>query len=185
MSKLAPLFIVSLLFLSCAPVLNENLMREGRYMPSLSDLKQNPDLYRGNTFILGGIIVKTSITKEGSLIEALYVPVNTRGYLKSLQTGTGRFLAIYKNRDILDPLIFEEKREITLAGEFVRTQSSKIGEADYVYPLFSVREIYLWPEKRERDYYYPPYPPYPPYPYYRPWYDYRRQHDPFYPWRYY
>ncbi|MEW6601792.1 MAG: Slp family lipoprotein, partial [Nitrospirota bacterium] len=61
----------------------------------------------------------------------------------------------------------------TLAGEFIDMRKGKIGEMDYVYPLFEIKEIYLWEELKERDYYYYYLPP--PYPY---WYYGRQPYDP-------
>ena len=166
------------MFCSCAPILSEQVHQQGISRISLVDIKKDLTPYKGKLFILGGVIVKTTITKEGSLIEALYIPVDSRGYLKSLSTADGRFLAIYSSKELLDPVIFREQREVTLAGELIGTRSGKIDEMDYVYPLFEIKEIYLWREKKEYDRHH-----YPPYPYYPPHYPYR-YYDPFYPWRY-
>jgi outer membrane lipoprotein len=176
---------VMLLLASCAPVLNKSMMQRGIYLYDLSEIKQDPAQNKGEIFILGGIIVKTDATKEGSLIEAIFVPVDSSGYLKTRNTSvTGRFLALYRDRELLDPLLYSEKREITLAGEYVGIRKGKIGELDYSYPLFEIRDIHLWDEISERDRYYyryyrPYYYPYPPYYYrhyrpgfYDPWWHY-------------
>ena len=174
-----PLLAGSLL-LSCAPVLNKSLMSQGIYAASLSEIRESAPSRRGQLYILGGVIVKTTVTKEGSVIEAIFVPVTNRGYLKSYQATTGRFLALYRGRDILDPMIYSEKREITLAGEFVEMRRGTIGETEYTYPLFEIKGIYLWDEIKTRDYYYYPYPP----PYYYPWHYRHRVYDPWWPYYY-
>jgi len=168
--------LATLLICSCSSVINKNYMRQGIFNASLSDIKTNPVLNKGKLYIMGGVIAKTTLTKEGSLIEAIYVPVNSRGYLKSLSATNGRFLAVYKSDNILDPLIFREQKEITLAAEFIGTRSGKIDEMEYIYPLFEIKEIYLWQEKTEHDFYRSP-----PYPYYSPWYYRYPYYDPFYP----
>lgn len=165
-----------LLICSCAPVINKKLLQRGIIDANLSDIKTNPALSKGKLYILGGVIVKTTLTNEGSLIEAVYVPVNERGYLKGLHSTNGRFLALYKSHDMLDPLIFREQREITVAAEFIETRTGRIDEMEYVYPLFEIKEIYLWEELRDHDYYRFPYPYYPSWYYRYPYY------DPFYPW---
>jgi len=171
------ILLAGLSMYSCTPVLSRNLLSNGIVTEGISDIKQDPDSYKGRLFIFGGIIVKTETTKDGSVIEAIFVPVNSLGYLKSIKTSGGRFLAIYKSQEILDPLIFSEKREISLAGEFIGIRKGNIGEMDYAYPLFEIKDIYLWEEMKEKDYYYyympPPYPPW----YYR--------HRPYDPWWYY
>lgn len=168
-----------MILISCAPVLRQDLMNQGIFNMQLSEIKRNPVRYKGRLFIFGGIIVETTVKENGSLIEAIYVPVTSRGYLKSLKTSDGRFLALYQGKNILDPLIFREKREITLAAEFVGLRKGKIGELEYTYPFFDIKQIYLWEEIEQEDYRYRyRYPPY-----YPPWYYRRGYPDPW--WRYY
>jgi outer membrane lipoprotein len=174
------IFVAVLIFSSCAPVLHQDYMKSGIFNANLSEIKQNPSLNQGQLFIFGGVIARTTATKEGSIIEGIYVPVNSRGYLKNLYGGNGRFLAIYRGREFLDPLIFSEKREITLAAEFLGTRNGKIGELDYIFPFFEIKEVYLWEEIRHRDYYYYYYPPQP---FYYPSYYYRNRY--YSPWWYY
>ena len=121
-------------------------------------------MYKGKLFILGGIIAETRFSEKGSQIEALSVPVDSLGYLQGSDHTQGRFLAVYpRSKGLLDPMVFKQGREITLAGEFVEVRKGKIDEMEYVYPVFEIREIYLWDE--HRDYYYSNYY----YPYYDPW----------------
>ncbi len=79
--------------------------------------------------------------------------------------------------------MFKKGREITLAGEFVDIRKGKIDEMEYAYPVFDIKQIYLWQE--EKYYIYPPYYYYYPYgPYlYDPWYrPYPNPYWPMYPW---
>lgn len=170
-----------MLLLSCAPVLSRDIMKQGLIAESLSAIKEEPAAQTGNLYILGGIVVKTSVTQEGSLIEAVFVPVDARGYLKDYDPAEGRFFAIYRDKGVLDPLIYSEKREITLAGTFIEMRKGKIGDMGYRFPYFEIKEIYLWKELRGRDYYFYGPPPYP-YPYYYPYYYRHMMYD---PWWYY
>ena len=161
------LLFISLSLFSCAPVLRKDIMESAIRDVSVPDIRQSPEMYKGKLFVLGGIIVNTRVTVEGSLIEALYVPVDSRGYLKGVGLSHNRFLALFpKERGILDPLIFRRDREITLAGELIGIREGKIDEMEYAYPLFRIIELYLWEEEKEY-YVFPPY--YEPYPY---WWDY-------------
>ena len=164
---------------SCSPVLSKDIMKQGDITADLSDIKLKPSAHTGKLYIFGGIIVKTTAEQDGSLLEAVFVPVDSRGYLKSFDLAHSRFFAIYRGDGILDPLIYEEKREITLAGEFIEMRDGKIGKMEFSFPFFELKEIYLWKELRDRDYYY--YAP-PPYPYYYPYYYRHRMYD---PWWYY
>ncbi len=166
--------IAALLFLAaCSPVLNKSLMREGLRDVPLSTVRETPDTYKGKLFILGGLIIETKHTERGSQIEALAVPVNGLGYLKDeVRVRDGRFLAVYpKERGFLEPLIYKKGRQVTLAGEFLELKKAKLDETEYTYPVFEIRQIYLWDEYSDR-YYYAPYYYYYPYSYpywYDPW----------------
>ncbi|MDH5203514.1 MAG: Slp family lipoprotein [Nitrospirota bacterium] len=157
-----------MILFSCAPVLREEIMKIASRDVPISDMRKNPIFYSGKLFILGGLIVNTKLTERGSLIEAVYVPVDSRGYLKDVESLNGRFLAIFpKEKGILDPLIYRKGREITLAGAFIETRTGKIDEMEYTYPVFEIKELYLW---EERYYITPAYPLwYHYYPYW--WYD--------------
>lgn len=176
MKKILPVMLITIMLTSCAPVLKYDLMKRGIRDVPPSTVKDNPEAYRNRLFILGGIVVDTKVIKEGTLMEAIYVPVDSYGYFKRVGLLDGRYLALYEG--FLDPLIFRKDREITIAGEFVENRTGKIGEMEYVYPLFRIKELYLWEERRYYYYISPPYPPmyYPPW-WYDPWW-----HDPW--WRY-
>ena len=162
--------MVILFLASCSPVLDRELMKEGVREFTLNYLRETPEVFQGKLFILGGLIVDTRLTEQGSQIEALSVPVDSLGYLQGTERSQGRFLALYpKAKGILDPMVFNKGRAITLAGEFVEARRGKIDEMEYVYPVFEIRQIYLWEEPKE--YYLPAYPYTYPYPYY---------YDPFY-----
>ena len=165
-------FIVIGLFLlvACAPVLNRELMRDGTRNIPPSQIRANPDAYKGQLFIFGGVVAETRVTAMGSQIEGIYFPVDSYGYLKDRESADGRFLALYpQTRGMLDPLIYKRGREITIAGIFVGNRAGKIEEMEYSYPVFEIRQIHLW-ELRQVNYMVPAYPYYS-YPHggYDPW----------------
>jgi len=175
MKRLFPVVFFVAAWVSCTPVIQEEFMKAGSISVPLSDMSENAGPYKGKLFILGGLIAETKATKRGSLIEAVYIPVDSRGYLKATDRSMGRFLAYYpKERGLLDPLIYKKGKAITVAGEFTGTQKGKLDEMDYTYPLLEIKDIYLWPERSASAYWsYPSYYPfwYYPYPYqwYGPW----------------
>jgi outer membrane lipoprotein len=151
---------------SCAPVLNRQLMDEGTREFDPSRLIESPDAFKGRLFIFGGVIVDTRLTEQGSQIELLFVPVNSYGYLAESANYRGRVIAIYpRSKGFLDPMIYKRGREITVAGNFLEVRRGKIDEMGYAYPVFEIRQIYLWEQYRNYPYYYWP-PSYYPYPYY-------------------
>jgi outer membrane lipoprotein len=164
-----PFFLIILILFSCAPVLDQEYMRGGSRDISFQLLRENPGQYTGRLFILGGVIVQTKFTAEGSQIEAMHVPVDGSGNFRESGSSEGRFLAVLpKDWTILDPEVYRRGRRVTLAAEFVELRTGRVDEIEYVYPVFHIQQIYLWPME------WPYYPA--PYYYYDPW---------FYPYPYY
>lgn len=156
MKRLIYIILVSSLLLSCTPVLRQDLAGLSVYNFTLADVVQNPGSYKGKVLMFGGVIAKTTLTKEGSLIEALYVPVDSRGYHQGIDNSAGRFLALFPgSARILDPMVFSEKREVTIAGEYIGTRKGTIDEFEYTYPIFKIIELYLWEEYKDDYYRYP------------------------------
>ncbi len=150
MKRLFLIGLTAVLLISCTPVIRKDLSSNAFFNFPLSNVTEDPGFYKGKTLMFGGVIVKTTLTKEGSLVEALYVPVDSNGYHKGLNDSAGRFLALFPgSKKILDPMIFKNEREITIAGEFVGTRKGIIDEVEYTYPFFKIIELYLWEERRD------------------------------------
>jgi len=183
---IASCVISSLLIVSCAtPVLNKSYMLEGSRNPSFITIGMNPDQYRGKLFILGGVIVQVRLNETGSQIEAVDVPVDESGYFLDKGRSEGLFRALLPpdNESILDPEIYTRGRRVTLAAEFVEMRIGEIDDAEYQYPFFLIKQIYLWPRERQAYYDMPPYyfdAWFYPYPYYysEPWWSSPHDHGP-------
>jgi len=152
------IFAVFFFITSCStPVLRKDFLENGFRNPLLSDLVQSPDAWQNQLFILGGNIVSCRYTEEGSLIEAVYISVNSLGYPQAPSLVARRFLAIYPiEKGVLDPVIFRQGRDITFAGIFLENRIGFIDDVSYTYPTFKIEEIFLW---EQRGYYANPYPP--------------------------
>jgi outer membrane lipoprotein len=166
MKKYYLICMILLALTSCSPVLNREIMNKGLRDVPFDQLRETPDVFSGRIFVLGGLIVETRLVEKGSQIEALEVPVDSYGYFRGIKHSKGRFLALYpKSEGILDPMVYKKGREVTLAGKFVEARKGRIDEMEYVYPVFEIRELYLWEERK--DYHWSAYP----YPYYYPYND--------------
>lgn len=164
---------------ACAPVLNKDLMKEGAREFDPRHLLETPEVFKDRLFIFGGVIVDTKLMEAGSQLEGLFVPVDRYGYLDDQAQYQGRFLALYpRSKGMLDPLIYKKGREVTIAADFQEVRKGKIDEMEVTYPVFVIRQVYLWEEYRTYPaaYYWPGY--YYPYPYYTPY-----MYDPWWPHR--
>lgn len=159
MKRMITSVMVFMMLASCAPVLSRDVMNSGVREFKFARFVETPDAFKGKIFILGGIIVETKLTEKGSQIEAVFVPVDGLGYLRNTAAYEGRFIALFpRPRGMMDPLIYKKGREITIAGEFLEVRKGKIDEMDYLFPVFEIREAYLWDEYRA--YPYSSWPPY-------------------------
>jgi outer membrane lipoprotein len=93
--------------------------------------------------VLGGDILSTHNLTEGTLLEVLQKLLDaTDGPLDTDRT-EGRCMALCEG--YLDPAVYSEGRQVTLAGRVLGTRTGTVGEITYVYPLLACLEVYLWP----------------------------------------
>ncbi len=147
MWKIFPSTLIVLMLVSCAPALKQEYLERGDTNVSFQAFLGSPDSFKGRLYILGGLIAETSPTAEGSLVEALYIPVDSDGHLMNSKGIDGRFLALLpKGKGALDPKVYSERRAITIAGEFTGLKPGRIDEMEYIYPVFEIKDIRLWKE---------------------------------------
>jgi outer membrane lipoprotein len=166
-----PCIVLSLfLFVSgCAPVISKELRTKVARQITLRELLQDPDLHKGKLVLWGGVIIGAKNVKQGTLIEVLQKPTDRRGRPRDVDQSDGRFMALYEG--YLDPAIYSQGREVTVAGEVKGKRVLPLGEIEYAYPLISIKELYLWPPKVKERFYPYPYWHYPWWydPYWGPW----------------
>ncbi|MBI5641377.1 MAG: Slp family lipoprotein [Nitrospirae bacterium] len=153
---------------SCAHVLSQEYVQSAVKEVGYGQIQKNPLNYQGTMFILGGTIVETINTADGAEIEVIQNPIDRYGDIIDRDISEGRFIVTTSRH--LDPLIFKKGRMLTLAGKLVGSRKGMLGDIEYNYPLFDLKESYLW--KKEKlyqpymyDTFFYPYT----YPYY--WYD--------------
>ncbi|WP_305045275.1 Slp/YeaY family lipoprotein [Geoalkalibacter sp.] len=158
----------------CTHVLPQSAREEVHPYLDLRDVKDDPAKYAGTTLLLGGLILDSEVTREGSRLEILSYNLDRWGRPLSADELSGRFLV--ETERILDPALYEKGRQVTLTGTLTGAVSRPLGKSAYSYPLLHLRAIYLWPRPDRYDpyvypYYHPYSYPYRPYPFgwYYPW----------------
>ncbi|MCX8117311.1 MAG: Slp family lipoprotein [Desulfobacterota bacterium] len=143
------------LFLSgCAHVISKDLRVKANPALTLSQVRQDPEAYKGRWVVWGGEIIETVSLREGATqIEVYQRPLGWRGEPKGGAYSEGRFLVL--SEKWLDPYPLRSGRRITVAGEILGAKLKPLGEMDYRYPLVAGKQIHLWPEPI---YLYDPYP---------------------------
>ena len=98
----------------------------------------------------GGRIVEVRTEKLRSCFEIVSAPLDASGRPRRVDRSNGRFLACRSG--FYEPQVFAPGRELTISGRIDGYETRPVGDYDYRYPRVAADVVYLWPERRERDY---------------------------------
>jgi outer membrane lipoprotein len=139
--------------------------------PSLAEVRDQSQAYMSQKVRWGGVIIDLENRQNTSWLTILAYPLNEQGKPQVSDHSSGRFIAEVNH--FLEPSVYSRDRKITVIGRLTKTETIKIGDFPYEYPVVETSQRYLWPTEQEMsDYNYPPYW------WYDPWY------QPYYPWHY-
>ena len=160
-------FLVS----ACSSHIPPEIRQSVEGAPTLSQVRQQLDDHQSTRVRWGGVILETENKQNSSEVTIIAFPLSSRGEPRVSDNSQGRFVALVD--EFLEPLVFSRDREITVTGTVLKSQTGKVGDYDYQYPVIAVEHYYLWPPKAEIDD-----DDYPPFWWYDPWY---RPYYPYYP----
>lgn len=139
---LAPWLIALVMTIGCAPPFpRETLDRVDRNV-SFQELKKEPEKFKGTWVMLGGMIIASKNTKEGTLIEILQKPLDTGGRPLQTDSTEGRFLV--QSDAFLDSAVYHDGRLITVVAEVIGMKELPLDDIMYPYPLLIVKDLHLW-----------------------------------------
>jgi outer membrane lipoprotein len=142
--------------------ISKPLREAAKPQPSFAEINARPEAYRNRPVLLGGVIVETKNQPQATEIEVLQKPLERSDRPEDVDRSHGRFLV--RCNGFLDPAVYAQGREITVAGEVQGQEARPLDQTQYTYPVISCREIHLWAKRPPAAYYYPA--PY----WYGPWY---------------
>ena len=169
------LLLLTLLLSACASPVPQNIREAPVDNPSLEQVHGHTADYLGRQVRWGGKIIDTGNREATTLLTVLGRPLFKGGEPKFSDDSAGRFIVIVP--EFLDPQVYAPDRQITVTGSLLRTETGKVGEYPYTYPVIQADAWYLWPKRAKRSYGYPSRGWYDPW-FYGPWYPYG------YPYRY-
>jgi len=145
----------------CVHTISQPVREQADRTVSLQQLQKNPESYTDRMVILGGEIQQTQNSPEGTLLEIVQKPLDAAERPLITDYTDGRFMALCER--YLDPAVYAQGREVTVAGRVLGTRPGHVGALDYTYPLVSCVELHLWPQANRYFYAYPAW-------YWNPWY---------------
>jgi len=137
--SLALILIIS----GCTTIISDQSRKLVDTDASFKAIKETPENYIGKTALLGGRIASIRNSAGGTQLEIVQFELASHDYPEESFISYGRFLATTGN--YMDPLIYRPGMLITLVGELKGKKTLRLDDMDYVYPLISLREWYLWP----------------------------------------
>ena len=135
-------FITLLWTAGCAPPFSRQALDQVDRGITFRDLQRDPDRYKGKSVMLGGVIITSKNSKEGTVIEVLQRPMGRRGRPLDTDSSEGRFLI--ESDEFLDAAVYHSGRMITIIGDVVGQTEQKLGEMQYRYPVIKSRELEMW-----------------------------------------
>ncbi len=166
-------FVFLLSIAGCAKTFSTHIEAVADQSLTLREVQKAPRAHVGKTVIWGGVILSVENTDRGTTIQVLEKPLDGKQRPQNGDDSSGRFLV--KSDEFLDPAIYAPQRELTVGGRLSEEQSRPLGKMIYHYPVVSMKEIHLWPPRKQESPVPPFYPPVywygPPWGYYGPlWY---------------
>jgi outer membrane lipoprotein len=112
----------------------------------LAEVRQNPDRFKDDTIVIGGQIIATINNEdESTTLVVLDLPLDDSQRPQKWSYSQGRF-RVHTPR-FLDPLVYREGREVTVAGTVTGVKTEPVGNTPYRYVELEASKIYLWPPR--------------------------------------
>lgn len=101
-----------------------------------------PEISRGRTVLWGGTILDTHNLENSTQIEVLAYPLNSSHRPALDNQPLGRF--IIQQKGYLEPTNYAQGRLVSVLGSVADSQSGKVGETSYTYPVINAQQLHLW-----------------------------------------
>lgn len=146
--KIVLIGLLTLVGVGCASVPKPLQGEPSEFLPLMANQVTPQSV--GSLVRWGGVIVSTDPKVDATCMEILARELdrNLRPIVRS-DIHFGRFMAC--GQGFRDPAIYTQGREVSLIGRLDGFIEAPIGEFMYRYPTVSVSQLYLWPERMERD----------------------------------
>jgi len=126
----------------CASGMSDYSRAMVTYQGTFSELQGAPDQYRGQVAMLGGRIVETMPSAEGTEIVVLQLPLAMMDKPALDKVSGGRFLI--STPEFLDPEVYRKLTLITVVGEVTGHVERSVGDYPYTLPVLKPIEIRQW-----------------------------------------
>ena len=100
-------------------------------------------MVRDRQIAWGGTVVAVKNLSNGTQLEVLGYPLDDNNRPNTRIDPVGRFIVLHSG--YLESVDYKAGRLVTVVGTATETRNGTIGEAKYVYPVVSSKQLHLWP----------------------------------------
>ncbi len=143
--KIGPTLLVTLVLFGCAKDKADDAAIDKNLTPhaAVNDLTNNQGATsRGHRVRWGGVVIGSKNLKDHTQLEVLSYPLDRNGRPKRDSEPLGRFIATKDG--YLETVDYAPGRLVTITGPVQTSETRKLGESDYDYPLIAVDDLKLW-----------------------------------------
>lgn len=148
-SIILSILFLSLMFGGCSQyqVIPKGLENQVNHTLDFKQIRENPENYQGELMVVGGEVLSVNRKQDATRIEVLQLPLNDDYTPANQRTKTqGRFIALSKGKDPLDPAVLEKGRALSIVGEIIGSETIQVGEDTKVVPVFGIKDLTIWDE---------------------------------------
>lgn len=138
----AALALCPLLVANCTHVISKEARLAVDPAATFAAVKADPAAHKGQTLLLGGVVVGLQVEPQGSTLEVFRWKLDRWGEPVAVDERAGRFLV--RTDRLLDPVLYDPGRLVTLTGMVEGAETRPLGEITYSYPVFRLGESYVW-----------------------------------------
>ncbi|MEF8833417.1 MAG: Slp family lipoprotein [Halofilum sp. (in: g-proteobacteria)] len=113
-------------------------------------VKDDPEATMGRTVLWGGVIVDARNLPERTRLEIVAYPLSKRTQRPDTDAASSGRFRVYVD-GYLETAVYGPGRRFTVRGRVQGTETGRIGEAEYVFPVVKAGAFELWPEQTRRE----------------------------------
>lgn len=135
---------------ACSLIPNELKTPENVVLVPYQAVKNSPEAHQSKMARWGGVIAEVKNLADSTMVEVVNVDLTSSSAKpRNINESAGRFRAIVKG--FLDPMIYQQGKKVTFVGTVAASQTDKIGELEYVFPVLIASGVYLWKDVEPSD----------------------------------
>jgi outer membrane lipoprotein len=106
----------------------------------------SPDSFRGQTFVVGGEVLKARRIKDGTQLEILQLPLDgDQRPVGQRFESKGRLLAL--DHQFADPATLPDGTPVTMVAQVTGVTTDRLDETEYRYPTVDIKYLHVWKDR--------------------------------------